>query len=84
MLRRAAGLLLALLMLGVGALWTAQGLGVVGESPSEKDALWYGTVGPVLGGFGVALAYVIVRGTSSRDAGGEHPRRSPRRGGREG
>jgi hypothetical protein len=52
----AVGLVLVL----VGALWTAQGLGYVGGSPMTDVALW-AVIGPVVAGLGVALLVVAAR-----------------------
>jgi hypothetical protein len=50
---------LGVLMVVVGAVWTLQGLGYLKGSPLTGVDLW-AIVGPVVAGFGVALAYVGV------------------------
>jgi hypothetical protein len=59
-LGRAAGLAVAVLMVLVGALWTGQGLGWIGGSSMSGESTW-AAVGPIVAGFGVALAIVIVQ-----------------------
>ncbi|GAA5143102.1 hypothetical protein GCM10023340_07770 [Nocardioides marinquilinus] len=54
-------LVLALLLLTVGALWTLQGLGVIGGSSMSGENTW-AIVGPLVAGLGVALAVVVVQG----------------------
>ena len=55
---RILGLLLAVSMTTLGVLWTLQGLGWLGDAaPSQALA----TVGPLLAGFGVAFAYVVLQ-----------------------
>ena len=56
---RVAGLILALLMMVAGGLWTFEGLGWIGESAAGRST--QAALGPVLAGFGVALAYVTIR-----------------------
>ena len=58
-LGRAAGFLIAALMVLVGALWTGQGLGWIGGSSMSDDSTW-AIVGPLVAGLGVALAISIV------------------------
>lgn len=53
-------LALAVVMVVVGVLWTLQGLGYVQGSPMTGVRFW-SLVGPVLAGFGVALA-IVARG----------------------
>ena len=55
------GMAAAFFMTAVGAMWTAQGLGYLGDV-GESAAKWFSLVGPALAGFGIALGYVIVRG----------------------
>ncbi|HMY08848.1 MAG TPA: hypothetical protein P5108_06520 [Marmoricola sp.] len=55
------GMAAAFFMTAVGAMWTAQGLGFLGDL-SDSAAKWFSLVGPALAGFGIALGYVIVRG----------------------
>ena len=58
---RVVGLVLAVLMVGVGALWTFQGLGYVEGSSMTGEEAW-AVVGPLVAGLGVALGVVAVRG----------------------
>jgi len=58
-LGRALGLSLAGLMVLVGALWTAQGLGWVGGSSMSGESSW-AIIGPIVAGLGVALAITII------------------------
>jgi hypothetical protein len=58
-LGRAAGFSIAVIMVLVGALWTAQGLGWIGGSSMSDDSTW-AIVGPIVAGLGVALGIVIV------------------------
>ncbi len=53
------GVVLALFMIALGAMWTLQGSGSVGEAPASSSLA---TLGPIVAGFGVALAYVTLRG----------------------
>lgn len=52
------GVALALLMLGVGVLWTLQGAGKLSTAPRSNSLA---TLGPIVAGFGVALGYVTLR-----------------------
>lgn len=52
---------LGALLLLVGAVWTFQGLGYLEGSPMTGVAVW-AVIGPVVAGFGVALAIVGLRG----------------------
>ena len=54
------GLVLALLMLGAGAVWTFQGLGYLEGSSMSGDDTW-AAIGPIVAGLGVALGIVIVQ-----------------------
>lgn len=60
-MRRASVVVLGLLMVAVGAVWTLQGLSVIGGSAMSGVEIW-AVVGPLVAGFGVALAYVGARG----------------------
>lgn len=60
MVLRILGLGLAVLLVAVGALWTAQGLGYVGGSSMSGSSTW-ATIGPLVAGLGVALLIVLVR-----------------------
>ena len=62
---RVLGLLVALAMVVVGALWTFQGLGYVGGSFMTGERFW-ATVGPIVAGFGVALGIVLAKPSSRR------------------
>jgi hypothetical protein len=53
-------LVLALLMVVVGAIWTFQGLGYLHGSSMTGVAFW-AQVGPVVAGLGVALGIVAGR-----------------------
>lgn len=57
--RKLLGLAFALLMIGLGSMWTAQGLGWLGAPTPGTRKL--ATLGPAVAGFGVALAYVSLR-----------------------
>jgi asparagine N-glycosylation enzyme membrane subunit Stt3 len=52
----------ALMTLG-GLVWAMQGLGYLGGSPMTGETTW-AIVGPIVAGFGVALLYVALRGSS--------------------
>jgi hypothetical protein len=56
---RALGFTVAALMVLVGALWTAQGLGWIGGSSMSGSSTW-AIIGPITAGLGVALAISIV------------------------
>jgi hypothetical protein len=66
-LRRALGLSVAGLLVLVGALWTGQGLGWIGDSSMTGDDTW-AIVGPIVAGLGVALAISIVTHARQRRA----------------
>ena len=53
-------LVLAGLLVVVGAIWTAQGLGYLEGSPMTGVELW-AVIGPLVAGFGVALGLVALR-----------------------
>jgi hypothetical protein len=57
---RVVALVLAVLMVAVGLLWTFQGLGYIKGSAMTGVDLW-AILGPALAGFGVALAIVALR-----------------------
>ena len=57
---RVVGLVAALLMLVVGAVWTFQGLGWMGGSSMSGEETW-ATIGPIVAGLGVALGIVVVQ-----------------------
>ncbi|KAA1417100.1 hypothetical protein F0U44_18175 [Nocardioides humilatus] len=54
----ALGLPPAILMIVVGGYWTLSAWGVFGEADKSATAEF---VGPIIAGFGVALAYVCLR-----------------------
>lgn len=56
-MNRTVALVLGVVLLLVGLLWTLQGLGVVGGSPMSGVTLW-AVVGPVVALLGVLLAVV--------------------------
>jgi hypothetical protein len=60
-MRRVLPVALGLLMIAVGVLWTLQGLGYVKGSSMTGVQLW-AIIGPLVAGFGVALAFVGARG----------------------
>lgn len=62
---RTSLVIVGLLMLVVGAVWTFQGLGYLAGSPMTGDSFW-ATVGPIVAGLGVALAWVAWRGPGRR------------------
>jgi uncharacterized membrane protein len=53
------GLVAGVLLVGVGVLWTAQGLGYAGGSSMTGEEQW-AVIGPAVAGFGVALIWVVV------------------------
>jgi hypothetical protein len=57
---RVVALALSVLMVAVGLLWTFQGLGYIKGSAMSGVELW-AVLGPVIAGFGVALAIVALR-----------------------
>ena len=61
-MRKTLPVTLGVLMVVVGVIWTLQGLGYVKGSAMTGVALW-AVLGPLLAGFGVALAYVGLRGS---------------------
>ena len=54
------GLVAALVMVVVGAVWTFQGLGYLEGSSMTGDDTW-AIVGPIIAGLGVALGIVVVQ-----------------------
>jgi len=74
---RAVGLAIAVLMVVVGAVWTAQGLDLIGGSSMSGDSTW-AAIGPVVAGLGVALVIVIVgrirRGPDQQGPAGRYGR----------
>lgn len=57
---RALFVALGALMIVVGAIWTAQGLGYLEGSPMTDQSLW-AILGPLVAGLGVGLLFVAVR-----------------------
>ncbi len=57
-MRKALPWLVALAMVGVGGVWTFQGLGYLEGSPMTGVSFW-AIVGPVVAGFGLALMLVL-------------------------
>jgi hypothetical protein len=53
---------IGVLMVVIGAVWTFQGLGYLKGSPMTGVEIW-AVVGPIVAGLGVALAYLVLRGT---------------------
>ncbi len=51
---------LGLAMIGVGALWTAQGLGYIGGTDMSGEENW-AIAGPLMAGLGLALLIVVRR-----------------------
>ena len=58
---RIVALVLSVLMVIVGVIWTLQGLGRLEGSPMTGVQIW-AVLGPAVAGFGVALAIVAMRG----------------------
>ena len=58
---RTIGLIMSVLLVLVGLLWTFQGLGYIEGSPMTGVQLW-AVIGPALAGFGIALGIVVFRG----------------------
>ena len=61
-MRKTLPITIGVLMVVVGAVWTFQGLGYLKGSPMTGVQLW-AVVGPIVAGFGVALAFIGLRGT---------------------
>jgi hypothetical protein len=59
-MRRTVPVTIGVVMVVVGAVWTLQGLGYLKGSAMTGVELW-AILGPLVAGFGVALAYVGVR-----------------------
>ena len=57
---RVVGLVAAGIMIALGGLWTAQGLGYVEGSSMSGEDTW-AIIGPIIAGLGVALAIVVVQ-----------------------
>jgi hypothetical protein len=54
----ALGLPPAVLLIGLGVFWTLAAWGVLGSGGSSEA---FSVIGPLFAGFGVALAYVVLR-----------------------
>jgi hypothetical protein len=59
-INRVALLLVALLMLVAGLVWTLQGLGYLAGSAMSGQQTW-AIIGPAVAGLGVALLIVVTR-----------------------
>jgi multisubunit Na+/H+ antiporter MnhB subunit len=59
-MRRVLPVAIGLLMIAVGVLWTLQGLGYLKGSAMTGVQVW-AVIGPLVAGFGVALAFVGAR-----------------------
>jgi len=60
-MRKTLPVTLGILMVVIGVIWTLQGLGYVKGSAMTGVELW-AILGPLVAGFGVALAIVGLRG----------------------
>ena len=58
---RTIGLILSVLMVLMGVVFTFQGLGYIEGSAMTGVELW-AILGPVIAGFGIALGIVVFRG----------------------
>lgn len=56
---RVLGLVVAVVMVLAGGLWTLQGLGYVGGSSMTGSQTW-AIIGPLVAGLGVALAITVL------------------------
>ena len=63
-MKKSLPVLLGGLMVVVGAVWTAQGLGYLEGSPMTGVDIW-AIIGPLVAGLGVALVLVGLRGGPS-------------------
>ena len=57
---RALLIALGAVMVGVGAIWTFQGLGYLEGSPMTDQSIW-AILGPLLAGLGLGLVVVAAR-----------------------
>jgi len=62
---RVIGLVVAFVMVVVGAVWTLQGLGQLGGSSMTGERFW-AIVGPAVAGLGIALGFVLLTGGNRR------------------
>ena len=58
---KVVGLVVALLVVLVGALWTGQGLGYLGDGTAATESSTGSVLGPIVAGLGVALAIVVLQ-----------------------
>ena len=56
--KRRFGVAIALMMVGLGAVWMARGNGWIGAGP---PSIGLAIIGSIVAGLGVALAYVTIR-----------------------
>jgi hypothetical protein len=63
--KKALPLVIGVLMIAAGTLWTLQGLGYVDGSPMTDVAVW-AIVGPIVAGLGVALCVVALQSRARR------------------
>ena len=57
---RSAALVIGVLMVLVGGLWTLQGLGYVGGSAMSGSTTW-AVIGPAVAGLGVGLVIAVLQ-----------------------
>lgn len=57
---RPLGIVIGVIMVLMGAVWTFQGLGYLEGSAMTDQSIW-AVIGPILAGFGVALVIVSAR-----------------------
>ena len=57
---------LGLVLVLVGLVWTAQGVGLLEGSPMTGETMW-AIIGPMVAGLGVALVWAAFRGRRSAD-----------------
>jgi uncharacterized membrane-anchored protein YitT (DUF2179 family) len=57
---RPLGIVLGVIMVLMGAVWTFQGLGYLEGSAMTDQSIW-AVIGPILAGFGVGLVIVSAR-----------------------
>lgn len=57
---RTVGVTVAAVMVLIGGVWTAQGLGYLEGSFMTGDTTW-SVIGPIVAGLGVALGIVVVQ-----------------------
>jgi hypothetical protein len=59
-LGRLGGLVLGVLMVLAGVLWTGQGLGWIGGSSMSGQGQW-AIIGPLVAGLGIGLCWTVVQ-----------------------